>query len=1214
MEELIYNINSKQFSPQSLDYDIFSYSNTLSSEINLTNLFVSLKSESDIDFNLFYKKHEIPKKSGGTRLIYEPFPILKQLQSFLLKKLYLIEDEKSSVNLKPLAGVTAYRPLFSVVDNANFHINQDLVIKLDIENFFPSISYSVIIEIWKKYITMYPSDLFINKFALDEEIDFAAAKCAKLTTLNGFLPQGAPTSGYLANLVLNKVDKKIVSYCYNNKFRYSRYCDDITISGSNELKSKKNEVIKIVRKALEKESFAVNDKKTRVLFKNKRQLITGIVTNERRSIQRSIKKNIRQELFFLKKFAEGHYERLKVSERAYLHELLGKVTWCLHVESDNKEFRRYKYELLFIIKYVEKYSIDGTKMAIQKLNELALPISSILHTNNGYIIENKLEWKNVNEINQPHLISSHKFKSKQTKRLFDIEELSKILALEAKDGWRLPTIKEFSELIEKTAYMDKKNTGKFDAILKNHSGAWDDELISKFPPGFLNLDGYVDPFTFVEYRQYLKTGFYWTSDLLYNKKAFDSRSRVVHGIFVIHSSQSNKVEYFNNYVLKHNNICNKLDKNIGFLKVDANDGKLIKGINKKFKFSVRLVRDIENVQLNRCPFLPSETFFSDMSSLELTVNFAHKGIDHLPEWFWNGYHSKYLIFNDNNFQSIPDLSDKDLIKIDFSNNKLEYFDFNKINKATKHIYLHGNKDVMLKSVNVRNILKNMHEFTAPCNEFKKFTKDIKSEDAFSFVNDCDYILIITNSGDISEAILNPNDVKAIRLIVLSDGSNHEFIIDFISYLNNFNYLQLLEIEYKYVDDKLQSIVSAFKDKRNVDSSEFLEMEMAAEFPILINITNISLTYLKSFKIDFAWSTSLKIKGDLPNSIKTIIVENIAEIQSMNYASIKDASLHIKAVGEFNISYENESTYLNLYNPITKNCFFNSNAISKLIPNKDIWKTAFLHLTMISNSYFETIDGMIYSPYSNINFRNHLKKYNGYEFSEVPLLTYSLKFHTILLSLITKNNMGYIIDIKDRSFSRNYEFKYDKKDYNGICSRDGYGDFDRFEGEDYLENNYVPYKLRKDSLNYFSKGFFKNIESIDKILKIIKNKPQLFSLLPQKFLNNEDLMVKVVLINPYLFSFASYRLRHNLNFVTSCIEKDLRILSLLDKNYIYIKEMVSTLNRVYLNDNWFDGVVNPIPYLIENNKFVDLKTISFNAKYIKLDAVLQAKLIQQYNNH
>lgn len=212
-----------------------------------------------------YVVFKVPKKNGGIREISAPSKIIKSLQRWVL----------DNILYKLNCGVSAHGfvPNRTIYTNAKVHVNQDLVLGIDIKDFFPSIKFKSVYYVFRLAG-------YTKKMAWD---------LANLCTYDGKLPQGAPTSPMLSNLVALELDRKFVKYCARRNFKYSRYADDITISGSHKLPMHKEKLIKII----EETGFTVNSNKTRMLSRGSRQKVTGLVVNDKVSIGRNKKKTLR---------------------------------------------------------------------------------------------------------------------------------------------------------------------------------------------------------------------------------------------------------------------------------------------------------------------------------------------------------------------------------------------------------------------------------------------------------------------------------------------------------------------------------------------------------------------------------------------------------------------------------------------------------------------------------------------------------------------------------------------------------------------------------------------------------------------------------------------------------------------------------------------------------------------------------------------------------
>lgn len=278
----------------------------------------------NIDAN--YEEIIIHKKTGGLRFLNAPSKTLKDIQKRILKN--VLEEKKTS------NYTYAYIKGCSIIDNAKPHVDKSKIVKLDIKDFFDNINFNMV------YSTCFNETLYPKKLGM---------LLANLCTYNNSLPQGAPTSGYISNIVLRSFDEKIGLFCKNNDIEYTRYCDDMTFSGDFNTRK----LIKKVNELLYEEGFCLNKKKIVVVNKKARQQVTGIVVNNKLSIRKSYKKKIRQEVYYINKFGlKSHLikRKIKLEEKDYLNKLLGKINFVLQVEKNNLEFQKYKNYVTHLIR------------------------------------------------------------------------------------------------------------------------------------------------------------------------------------------------------------------------------------------------------------------------------------------------------------------------------------------------------------------------------------------------------------------------------------------------------------------------------------------------------------------------------------------------------------------------------------------------------------------------------------------------------------------------------------------------------------------------------------------------------------------------------------------------------------------------------------------------------------------------------------------------
>jgi RNA-directed DNA polymerase len=265
----------------------------------------------------FYRTFQIPKKRGGERQIDAPYPSLKMVQNWIYNE--ILKKFRSHF------AVNSFVAQKSIINNAKIHVNQPNILKIDIQDFFPSINFSTVFY------------LFYN-FGYTRKVSFYLAK---LCTLNDSIPQGAPTSPCISNLIFRDIDWQLYKLAKKSNLKYSRYADDICFSGiiSKELKIN---IIRSIKKILIKRGFKVNNTKTAFLHKNQRQIVTGIIVNEKLSVKKEYERKIRQELYYIQKYGiKSHLGFIGEKRNNYLKHLLGKIEFICQV-SKRDRYLSYK--------------------------------------------------------------------------------------------------------------------------------------------------------------------------------------------------------------------------------------------------------------------------------------------------------------------------------------------------------------------------------------------------------------------------------------------------------------------------------------------------------------------------------------------------------------------------------------------------------------------------------------------------------------------------------------------------------------------------------------------------------------------------------------------------------------------------------------------------------------------------------------------------------
>ena len=238
-----------------------------------------------------YKRFEITKKRGGTRIIHAPHTNLKIIQRNISRELEALRTFKPCVN-----GFVAGR---DIRRNAHPHVGQRFVLNVDLEDFFGSINFGRVFGLLSK-----------PPFEFHRTI---AAAIAKACTFDNRLPQGAPSSPILSNLICSRLDADLTRLAAANKCIYTRYADDLTFSTqatSMPLATTMrqadgtsfDEASIALRNIIERNGFTINTAKVRLSTHRHRQEVTGLIVNRRVNVKRRAVREARAMLHAWKKF------------------------------------------------------------------------------------------------------------------------------------------------------------------------------------------------------------------------------------------------------------------------------------------------------------------------------------------------------------------------------------------------------------------------------------------------------------------------------------------------------------------------------------------------------------------------------------------------------------------------------------------------------------------------------------------------------------------------------------------------------------------------------------------------------------------------------------------------------------------------------------------------------------------------------------------------
>ncbi len=240
-----------------------------------------------------YRQFSIKKKSGGERTITSPrnkaFRLMLQYVNEIFKSLYTPSDYAM--------GFAEGR---SVVSNAQKHVSHNYVFNTDLKDFFPSIDKS---RVWKR--------LQLAPFNFNSEVAHVFAGLCSMKgvrTVNGneeeamFLPQGAPTSPIVTNMICDKLDRRLAGLAKRFGLTYTRYADDITFSSQHYVYAKEGEFMKELRRIITDQHLTINEDKTRLQKKGGRQEVTGIIVSDKINVTQKYIRDLRNILYIWERY------------------------------------------------------------------------------------------------------------------------------------------------------------------------------------------------------------------------------------------------------------------------------------------------------------------------------------------------------------------------------------------------------------------------------------------------------------------------------------------------------------------------------------------------------------------------------------------------------------------------------------------------------------------------------------------------------------------------------------------------------------------------------------------------------------------------------------------------------------------------------------------------------------------------------------------------
>lgn len=234
-----------------------------------------------------YKRHHIPKKSGGKRLIHAPDRMLKFIQGRILE---VFLDKLTYPD-----HVGAYVAGKTTRDTAEVHAGRPILIVMDLKDFFPSTRRSWIRRVIQEEFHYPHKVASLLSDLMTVPMDFSYGR-------RYVVPQGAPTSGAICNWVANqRLDPKVLEVCSKYNMAYTRYADDLAFSCTVRLeRDDTNAFIKEISKAIRDSGYTLNRKKTRVARSGRQQRLLGMTINEKPNVMRLQARKLRARIHHCK--------------------------------------------------------------------------------------------------------------------------------------------------------------------------------------------------------------------------------------------------------------------------------------------------------------------------------------------------------------------------------------------------------------------------------------------------------------------------------------------------------------------------------------------------------------------------------------------------------------------------------------------------------------------------------------------------------------------------------------------------------------------------------------------------------------------------------------------------------------------------------------------------------------------------------------------------
>lgn len=239
----------------------------------------------------------------------------------------------------------------SIVTNAKYHVGKKFLLCMDIQSFFSFITEDKVEHLFQKIGYSMEVAEELTKLCTFNESDLCCFSEDKNLPVTRYLPQGAPSSPMIANLIFKEIDEAILDMLQGSSITYTRYADDMSFS--SELDNL-NGIAEKVERIIKRYGFIINKGKTRFMGEKTPKILTGLNITTNLKVPAKFKRKLRQEIYFCKKYGvKDHLEKVSCEKKSNFNEYLyGKAYYIKMIEPQTGENFLKELDEIFSKEYI----------------------------------------------------------------------------------------------------------------------------------------------------------------------------------------------------------------------------------------------------------------------------------------------------------------------------------------------------------------------------------------------------------------------------------------------------------------------------------------------------------------------------------------------------------------------------------------------------------------------------------------------------------------------------------------------------------------------------------------------------------------------------------------------------------------------------------------------------------------------------------------------